>query len=155
MATHTIYKLARPKSARYTRRKRSLPVITGQDADGMPLLSAPVDAHVTRFGYQISRYRRPHDVYILPNGTLAEIKSVAVHMAADGKPDRYAHVYVPCARRTIRDRYPHKPIALDGAIAQVVNGAVHSISALMDGERFTLDQNTPGFEYAVEQLGLM
>ena len=155
MTAYKTFKLARPKLARYTRRKRTLPVVVGVDhTSGTYKLSGPVDAHVSRFGYQTSRYRRPHDVYILPDGTLAEIKSVAVHIGDDGKPDQYEHAYIPCSRRTIRDRYPHKSISLPGAIVQVIDGLVSQITC-KDGESsYTLTSSDPGFDFAVDELGL-
>ena len=92
-------------SGRYYRRHRSLPIVTGTTTDGAATLSEPVRAMVTRWGYQGSEYRRPHDVYAVPGGPWCEIRNVPVHIDEDGRPDAWQHAYVPCADRTIRDRH--------------------------------------------------
>ena len=78
----------------------------GTDEEGLPVLSAEkVPALVTRWGWQTSRYRRPHDAYVTPDGVWRECKNVAVHLGEDGKPDAWDHVLAPIADRWIEDRH--------------------------------------------------
>lgn len=83
----------------YYRRHRTLPVLR----DGQ--LSEPERAMITRWGYQHSRYRRPHDAYVLPDGTWCEIRNVPTELGEDGQPLAWAHAFVPCQSRELRDRH--------------------------------------------------
>lgn len=155
MTAHKMVRFCRPTTATYSRRRRSMPVVVGTDADaGLDVLSEPVDGRLTRFGYQTSRYRSPHDVYLLPDGTLAEIHNRPTHLGEDGRPDEWRHCFVPCADRTIRDRYPHRPIGLAGAVVRVLAGRAERVTVEDGGERHELASGDAGFRFALGELGL-
>lgn len=143
---------------RYYRRHRSLPVVVGTRPDGTPELSEPTRAMVTRWGYQASRYRRPHDVYAVPGGPWCEIRNVPVSIGEDGRPDAWQHAYVPCADRTIRDRHASQTREsgdVPPVIIRVVGGVVVSVTGCGgDIDGITLaDEGTPT-DYVEQLLGV-
>lgn len=91
---------------RYYKRRTAkvLPCYLGEREDGTADLSEPTPGMVTRWGYQGSRYHRPHDAYLV-NGTWCEVRNVPVGFAADGTPSAWAHAWVASASRTLRDRH--------------------------------------------------
>lgn len=155
MTAHKMVRFCRPETARYSRRKRVMPVDVGTDHEtGLATLGDPVEGRLTRFGYQTSRYRWPHDVYLLPDGTLAEIHNTPTHLDDEGKPDEWCHCFVPCRDRTIRDRYPHRPISLAGAVVHVLAGSADRVTVDEGDERHELACDDAGFWFALKELGL-
>lgn len=144
---------------RYYRRHRSLPIVTGTTPDGAATLSDPVRAMVTRWGYQGSEYRRPHDVYAVPGGPWCEIRNVPVHMGEDGRPDAWQHAYVPCADRTIRDRHASQTREagdVPSVTIRVVGGVVVDVTGHggdLDG--VTLADSDSPRDYVDELLGVI
>ena len=63
-----------------------------------------VPGMVTRWGYQGSRYHRPHDAYLV-SGKWCEVRNVPTELGPDGKPSAWAHVWAACQSRTLRDRH--------------------------------------------------
>ena len=93
----------------YYRRHRALPMVGAWREDGSAVLTPEVDALVTRYGYQLSRYRRPTDVYAVrtaANVWLVRIRSVPVAMGPDGAPAEWAHAWEPIGSASAVDRYP-------------------------------------------------
>lgn len=91
---------------RYYKRRTAkvLPCLVGFGEDGAADLSDPTPGMVTRWGYQGSRYRRPHDAYLV-NGIWCEVRNVPTELGPDGKPSAWAHVWAACQSRTLRDRH--------------------------------------------------
>lgn len=143
---------------RYYRRHRSLPLVVGSRADGTAELSAPVSAMVTRWGYQGSEYRRPHDVYAIPGGSWCEIRNVATHLGEDGRPDAWEHAFVPCADRVIRDRHAEQTREagdVPSVEIRVVRGVVVAVTGRggeLDGMPLA-DETTP-LGYVEDLLGV-
>ena len=79
MATSKTFPFA--ACGRYYKRRTAkvLPCYLGEREDGTAIASDPVPGIVTRWGYQGSRYHRPHDAW--------------------------AHVWAACQSRTLRDRH--------------------------------------------------
>mgnify|MGYP004614042839 CR=1 FL=1 len=91
---------------RYYKRRTAkvLPCLVGFGEDGAADLSEPTPGMVTRWGYQGSRYRRPHDAYLV-NGIWCEVRNVPTGFGPDGKPCEWAHAWAACSSRTLRDRH--------------------------------------------------
>lgn len=91
---------------RYYKRRTAkvLPCYLGEREDGTAIVSEPVPGMVTRWGYQGSRYHRPHDAYLV-SGKWCEVRNVPTELGPDGKPSAWAHVWAACQSRTLRDRH--------------------------------------------------
>ena len=116
---------------RYYRRHRALPVVTGETTpEGVPELTEPQSALITRWGYQGGPCYRPHDTYVTPAGIWCEIRSVATELGDDGKPTEWAHAFQPIRDRWLRDRHAAQT-AEAGDVppcrVHVVNGRVVAI----------------------------
>jgi hypothetical protein len=116
---------------RYYRRHRALPVVTGETTpEGVPELTEPQSALITRWGYQGGPCYRPHDTYVTPAGIWCEIRSVATELGEDGKPTEWAHAFQPIRDRWLRDRHAAQT-AEAGDVppcrVHVVNGRVVAI----------------------------
>lgn len=93
-------------SGRYYRRHRALPVVTGETTpEGVPVLTEPQNALITRWGYQGGEHYRPHDAYVTPAGVWCEIRNVATELGEDGKPVAYCHAFQPMRDRWLSDRH--------------------------------------------------
>lgn len=117
---------------RYYRRHRALPVVTGETTpEGVPELTEPQSALITRWGYQGGPCYRPHDTYVTPAGIWCEIRSVATELGEDGKPTEWAHAFQPIRDRWLRDRHAAQT-AEAGDVppcrVHVVNGRVVAIA---------------------------
>lgn len=116
---------------RYYRRHRALPVVTGETTpEGVPELTEPQSALITRWGYQGGPCYRPHDTYVTPAGIWCEIRSVATELGEDDKPTEWAHAFQPIRDRWLRDRHAAQT-AEAGDVppcrVHVVNGRVVAI----------------------------
>lgn len=93
-------------AGRYYRRHRALPVVTGETTPGgVPALTEPQSALITRWGYQGGPCYRPHDAYVTPAGVWCEIRNVATELGEDGKPTEWAHAFQPIRDRWLKDRH--------------------------------------------------
>ena len=93
-------------AGRYYRRHRALPVVTGGTTpDGVPELTEPQSALITRWGYQGRDCYRPHDAYVTPDGVWCEIRNVSTELGEDGKPVSYCHAFQPMRDRWLSDRH--------------------------------------------------
>lgn len=91
------------KPGTYYRRFRTLPAVV-TDAAGEQALTAPIDLLTTRWGYQLSRYRRPTDAYYsAASGTWYRIDS---RIVPGGTPAAWAHAFTPIDSAVLYDRYP-------------------------------------------------
>lgn len=128
--------------ARYYKRRTAkvLPALLGWNEDGTADLSDPVPGMVTRWGYQGSRHRRPHDAYLV-GGVWCEVRNVPTEMGPDGTPRAWAHAWVACRSRTLRDRHaaqsaeqgiPSVTITVsDGVAVAVVTGDGDDLAATL------------------------
>lgn len=121
---------------RYYKRRTAkvLPCYLGEREDGTADLSEPTPGMVTRWGYQGSRYHRPHDAYLV-NGTWCEVRNVPVGFAPDGTPSRWEHAWTACERRTLRDRHASqsKEQGIPAVTIQIVDGTLASATT-SDGD---------------------
>lgn len=93
---------------RYYKRRTAkvIPAYMGEDAERGVSMVTP-EAHpgmITRWGYQGSRYRRPHDVYVVA-GQVCEIHNMTVELDPEGKPSKYAHCWTATRDRWVNDRH--------------------------------------------------
>lgn len=142
---------------RYYRRHRALPVVTGETTpEGVPELTEPQSALITRWGYQGGPCYRPHDTYVTPAGVWCEIRSVATELGEDGKPTEWAHAFQPIRDRWLRDRHAAQTDEAGDVPAcevHVKNGHVVAIVGrrALDGLDLLGDE---GDEYAGALLGV-
>lgn len=142
---------------RYYRRHRALPVVTGETTpEGVPELTEPQSALITRWGYQGGPCYRPHDTYVTPAGVWCEIRNVATELGEDGKPTEWAHAFQPIRDRWLRDRHAAQTAEAGDVPAcevHVKNGRVVAIVGrrALDGLDLLGDE---GDEYAAALLAV-
>lgn len=142
---------------RYYRRHRALPVVTGETTpEGVPELTEPQSALITRWGYQGGPCYRPHDTYVTPAGVWCEIRNVATELGEDGKPTEWTHAFQPIRDRWLRDRHAAQTDEAGDVPAcevHVKNGRVVAIVGrrALDGLDLLGDE---GDEYAGALLGV-
>lgn len=142
---------------RYYRRHRAPPVVTGETTpEGVPELTEPQSALITRWGYQGGPCYRPHDTYVTPAGVWCEIRSVATELGEDGKPTEWTHAFQPIRDRWLRDRHAAQTDEAGDVPAcevHVKNGRVVAIVGrrALDGLDLLGDE---GDEYAGALLGV-
>ena len=100
--------------------------------DGVPTKD-DIPAMVTRWGFQISRYRGPKDAYLTHWGQWVECASRTFEEAPDGSPvfggNHKGHYLVPIKNRWIRDRHRRETAAAGMPVVKihVVNGFVTEV----------------------------
>ena len=127
--TNTKHTFAFIKSGPYYRRWRSLPMVDHIAEDGAAVLTDPVDALVTPYGYQFNSFRRPTDIYAVAFGEHAfamRIQSMCIAVDRDGKPTGWAYVFAPTDQRAARLRYRINDLP---ASIKIDNGLIVDVDA--------------------------
>ena len=102
--------------ARYCKRRRKMPVITGRDASGAATLGAPVPALITRYRFG-ARRKKPHYVYY-HGGTWYRARNAVTALDDAGKPCAWEWALEPIASCDAYDAHLSQTVA-DGKAAPV------------------------------------
>ena len=141
------------KKGTYYKRHRALSLLSSNES-GHEVIGHEVDALITRYGAQSSRYYRPFDAYY-HNGIFYRIVSHPVSFYKDGEPKDYAHVFAPINNALLSDRYAAhtraKGDAIPNALIHVVDGTAVEVKTRECGVVYTQDD---GLDYLEELLGL-
>lgn len=113
MATATKRATKRP---RYCKRHRSLPLVADHDAEGIPQLSDPVSALITRYRFGAKR-KKPHYVYWY-SGKFYRALNAVLERDQDGAPCKWEWCLVPIDHARAWDAFERQTIE-DGKAAPV------------------------------------